>query len=58
MVDGGANGSRVGREDWKLLLRNQVQKGELICIHAIIRPDSVGRSYTSGLTIMVVLIKA
>jgi hypothetical protein len=36
VVDGGANGSRVGQEDLRLLLRSQTQKGELICIHAII----------------------
>jgi hypothetical protein len=36
-VDGGVSGSRVGREDSRQLPRSQVQKGELICIHAIIR---------------------
>jgi hypothetical protein len=34
---GGVSGSRVGQEDSRLLPRSQVQKGELICIHAIIR---------------------
>jgi hypothetical protein len=36
-VVGGVSGSRVGQEDSRLLPRSQVQKGELICIHAIIR---------------------
>jgi hypothetical protein len=37
VVDGGVNGSRVGQEDSRLLPRSQSLKGELICIHAIIR---------------------
>jgi hypothetical protein len=40
-MDGGVNGSRVGQEDSRLLPRSPVRKGELICIHAIIRPDLV-----------------
>jgi len=39
VVVGGANGSRVGQEDSRLLPRSEVQKGESICIHAIIRPN-------------------